>query len=105
METLTLPVQKKTIIKVDYSDLDRFINKFFNIPRECMFEFAVNQEASKDTSYDFSIRPETPDIEEVSKWIAAGFKMKYPPSAREILQYLALGGHIEYGEYIVKVSW
>jgi len=113
MTTPILKADKKLIIKVNYSDLERFINQIFAIPQKNWVEFVEWQEACNDTSYTFGImqqditklHPEYNFLKQTTAWIEAGFPTNKHPSMHELLSYMAHVGHIDYGEYLVRVSW
>lgn len=91
----------KTVINVNYSDLNKFITEVYGKD----FEFAVDVESSNDVSHSYTVKKE-----ELTEWnrkhidnfIATG---RYGYITRSLLIDMANKGLIEEGDYIVDVSW
>ena len=93
-----LKTTKKTIIEVDYSDLEDFINNIYG----GNFDFVSTQEANNYSSYDFDVP---------SGYITFSAEEKIREgdyngiSVNQILQCLYEDDLIEAGDYLVRVSW
>ena len=96
-----LKTEIKTIIELDAFDLEKFINKIYEID----FELFASEEWANDTSYTFRVRKEPLgkyDIEKLSKVMNGKFEHCM---IRTFLQDLVNKDHISEGEYLIKVSW
>lgn len=97
---MKLKGEKKVIFEVDYSDFEDFVNEIYG----GNFDFVADHEANNYSSYDF----DAPNMNR-------DFGGKYEAKIREgkfngvpvhaIFNVLLKDGHIEKGNYIIKVSW
>ncbi len=90
------PVLKKetTVIhEVDYQDLNDFVKKVY--PEAKGYCFVDRQECGNDCSFRFDTDSGSTDEDE-----------RFPEiSNYELFSKLARDGHIEHGEYLVRVCW
>lgn len=103
IEAHPLKCETVTRIVVDYSDLERFIQKIYNR----VYESACVEEMNNDTEKTYNIDGkceiwEMPTFNEVEKFLYDDGK---PPCLRALMQYLANKNIIEKGIYTVKWSW
>lgn len=92
----------RTLIEVDYNEVDRVINEFYEIDN---YEVIAYEEWSNNESHTFSIEGELSkyQLETVKKLLTTGAIDHY--STRAYLDYMCAEGVIERGEYLIKVSW
>jgi hypothetical protein len=97
---MKLKATRKTIFEVDYSDFDEFVEGIYG----GNFEFVADHEANNYSSYDFTAPNMNRDFGgEFEAKIRNGNFYNVPVHA--IFNVLLKDGHIEEGEYIIKVSW
>lgn len=96
---------KKTILEVDYNELDKSINEFLKekgIKGE--FEVVADEELNNDSQKsflvdgkedEFFLKYDLPDIK----------KGKFSFKTGTILNWMCIEGKIEAGEYIVDICW
>lgn len=89
---------KKTIIQVDYNDLDEAIKKYLNL--SIPFESVAYQEWNNDSQYEFHIDGRVDDYNRDQ--IAKG---KYMYGIGTILNMMCADGLIEVGNYMIDVNW
>ena len=91
--------KKKVIYTIDYNDFEDFVMSKYG----GNFNFVAQQEADNYTSYDFS----APNMAMLFNTEADDIRDgKYKNhSVHQIFQVLLLDGHIEAGDYLIKVSW
>ncbi len=96
----------KTFIEVQDYELDRFVNELLGLkPGE--IEFVPLHEASNDSDHTFRVEKDNPSeyqLREVREWMERKYTGFFP-GYHALLNWLAINGHIEPGEYIIKVSW
>lgn len=80
---------KKTTISVEYGDLEKLIDEVYDMN----YQFVAEQEANNYSSYEFTVTGEVDD------------KELWPNSPEVMLNRLCKDGHIESGEYVIRVSW
>ncbi len=110
-----LQMKKKTVLYVDYSDLDTFICAEYGVTQ---YEFVADHEAGNMSSYEFDIsgktfrdKAESSEAHPESEWDANAWK-KWRASdgasglmTRNILQDLCARGRIPAGEDTIHVFW
>lgn len=103
MKTVT-----KTIIEVNYNDLDEAITKFLKSKGfsdknfdQCGYESAVENEWSNDQSHSFAVDGKIYSYQQEQVDRKKWGKL----STRTLLNLMFNEGLIESGEYIVDVSW
>ncbi len=96
-----LKCEKKTVIHVDYRDLEKFLTEVYGQK----FEFVVDQEATNYTSYEFNISKEQLDAWDTDQ--LTKFQRGSQPGfvAQILLTDCCNKNLIEPGLYIVKVFW
>lgn len=97
----------KTVIEMDYYELETIVNNHYNLPHNGDgYEFVAVQECGNDSSHTFYI----PKAEPLSKWDQKSIEElklgKHPCYCNHaILQDLVNNGVLAPGEYLIKVSW
>ena len=99
---MELKVNKKTVLKVDYNDLESFILDVYGVE----YEIAPNEECSNGTNERYVIDKE--EIREYDRnnlihWQYGNCNPSF--ILRTIMIDLCNNDKIEAGEYIVNVSW
>ena len=100
-----LKCKKKTVIRVEYGDLEAFIKEIYGHTHEIV----AAEEASNDSTLSFSGVGEYPedydefDREDFAKWQESG--KHWPWGTQTILEELCLAGLIEAGDYLVEIYW
>lgn len=94
----------KSVITVDYSDLDDFLTERFDLPED--YEFIAMEELGNDVVQAISVSKEKLneyDQKDIDEFLIT----KKPPLYRtgDILRYLCNLGEIPEGEYLIEVSW
>jgi len=94
--------EKKTVIEVDSNDVDILVNRVYPFLKG--YEFIPAQEANNYSSYTFRVRA---DIKprDLDEWEKLKVGMSWVYQNHLIFDMLCKDGHIEPGEYVVKVSW
>ena len=108
-----LKCETKTLIKVDYGDLERFIDKVINnglleeVAWRGSYEIVAEQEWNNDESHEINVEKAWCDKYPVSEYnlkqLAEGKKVSFQLSA--IMQLMAEKGIIQHGTYLIHVSW
>jgi len=100
-----LKCERKMVYEVDYSDLERFIDKEFGHSFNDTYDLPCLEEQGNDVYMEFSVDGYLTEYDEKS--IAEMIKTKtYKQwSTRNILNHLCKLGKLEPGEYMVDVSW
>lgn len=95
-----LKCKVRTVISVNYNDLERFIKA--ETGRE--YEIACQEEVGNDTEHTYNVEAKL-DLYNAKEWVdfKAGSKTQY--ILRTILCGLCLEGKLQAGEYLVRVSW
>ena len=94
----------KSVIRVEYNDLDEFLTKRFGLPEG--YEFAAMEELGNDVIKSINVCKE--DFNEYDQqYIDAILIDKKPKSygTGTLLCYLCNLGEILEGEYLINVSW
>lgn len=101
---------KKTVIEVDYNDVDRAIDKYFGIGYGTEYpgyeSVAVeewNNYQDKEIQIDGIL--DKYDQEKLDYFLANKDKANKHPGVRIMLNYLASIGEIEKGDYLISVFW
>lgn len=92
---------KKTVIEVDYSDLEDFIEENYNVE----YNIIAGEETGNDEYLSYTIKNEyltNYDYLNLRKWTETGNGMYL---LSNILQDLCVKGLIEEGNYLIHVSW
>ncbi len=94
---------KVNYTEVDYTEVERFTMEKYPFIKD--YEFACVQESGNDTSYTFNVNGKLDkwDLEDWDKIKSSGTVHNY--RNRLVLNKLCADGHIEPGEYLIKVSW
>lgn len=89
------------INKVDYNDLDTFVQNVLGFKD---YEFACVQESGNDSSNEFNLdgKMREYDLKIIEEW-KAGKTPNY--SNRQVLNYLVSEGYLKPGNYLINVSW
>ena len=97
-------VTRKTILYVDYNDVQDFIENYFPIDGE--YCIPAEEEVGNDVILEFDIDGELDEFDK-KDYAEAVKKNKWPQwrSTRLFLNVAANDGEIEKGIYMVKVSW
>ncbi len=97
---MNLKHEVKTIYEVDYWDLDELVQGLYDKD----YEFPDVQEASNDSSYQFKVTGEIREWDVQNADAIRGGNIPHY-SNRLLMNVLAADGHIEKGDYVIKVSW
>ena len=89
------------MVKVDYSDLERFIQETYGR----IYEVAAEEEWSNDTAHNYTIRKEPLSSYEQDKMNEFLAGRAAPRMTRIFLRDMANKGLILEGEYTIEVSW
>lgn len=92
-------MQKKTIIEADYGEIEDLVKKHYGLG-EPDYSFVEAQECHNNTSHRFKVEAEF----DVKDWDRAK-EMRWSYSNHTLLNRLCFDGHIEPGEYYIRVSW
>ena len=99
---MPLKVNKKTVLKVDYNDLESFIFEVYGAE----YEIAPGEECNDGTNLKFLVEKEALneyDLQRLNNWRMGEDMPDF--LLHVILTDLCNNGKIEVGEYIVNVSW
>jgi hypothetical protein len=96
-----LKCQKKTVIEVDYGDLDRFIQEVYGHE----YEIVADQELGNDCCKSVTVKKE-----KLNQWEQADLDMFistgiYRYMLHTILSDLCNRDLLEPGEYVIEISW
>jgi len=92
----------KTIIEVDYHDVDKAVNEFFKLKGiEGKCECVPDNEWSNDSSHSFNIAPELPSKDDEERIRSCHLSWRIGA----ILDWMCAEGHIDAGEYIIDICW
>jgi hypothetical protein len=100
-----LKCEKTQVIKVEYGDLEDFIEEVYGHKHEIV----AAEEVSNYTTLSFAEIGEHPEDydeferEEFTEWHESGKFWRC--GTRNILEALCLAGHIESGDYFVSIYW
>lgn len=95
---------KKTIIEVDYRDLEEFVKEKY--PQIKDYSFVATELCENDSDHTFSVKHQ--DIREFEKKVIESIRNTghiQPYENHGILNMLLQDGYIEEGEYLVNVCW
>lgn len=90
-------MEKKTVIEADHGEIEDLAKKHYSLDH---YEFVAAQCCGNDTSHRFRVEPAFNQIE----WDEAVWK-EFEYRNFVLLNRLCHDGHIEPGEYYVRVSW
>ena len=98
---MELKCEKKVVIKVEYSDLEKYIKSLYG------YELCIqaDQETGNDESLDFDVTKEEIigyDAVDVEKFKTTG---KYNFFLGTLLTHMCNEGQLEEGNYIINVSF
>jgi hypothetical protein len=96
-----LKVEKKTVFKVDYGDLDDFISEVYGHE----YEIVADEELSNYSSKEYHVEQEELDDYDMNSLRKFTEEGKGQFNARLILTDLCNKGLIETGDYIIDVFW
>lgn len=99
---MELKVNKKTILKVDYSDLETFIDEVYDV----RYEIPCGEETGDGSNLKYLVEKEVLDkydLKRLNNWRMGESEGSFLLST--ILTDLCNNDKIEAGEYIVNVSW
>lgn len=97
---MNLKHEVKTIYEVEFNEFDKLVQETY----DPIYEFMSVQVAGRDSSYSFNVTGEINDWEDGNaNFIRGGNIPTY--SNPLLLNVLAADGHIEKGDYVIKVSW
>ena len=101
---MELKYEIKTIISVEYYDLDAFFTARFNLIHD--YEFIAMEELGNDVVKSINVNKEKLGVYD-QKYVDAVVKNKIPKhyGTRTILCHLCNLGEIPEGEYLINVSW
>jgi len=88
--------KRKTFIEVDAFDLNELVKKHYG---DIGYDFIDAAECGNDTEHTFTVKAESNE----RKWKQMMTEKRFSNSA--VLNRLCLDGHIERGEYVIKVCW
>jgi len=102
MPTPKLKCTTETIIRVEYSDLDKFIQE---ITGQKDYECVPSEEWGNDSSHRFTVDGDLSkfDLKDWNKFKAGGEDHSY--KLRLILDGMCADKHIPAGIYLVRVCW
>lgn len=99
-------MRKKTVIEIDYNELESIVRKHYGIDHN-QYSFVATEECGNDTHHSFNVTGAAPlrdyDQETIDEIKATGNVPEY--SNLTIMQDLVNSGVLEPGEYLVDVSW
>lgn len=104
-KTPKLECEKQQVIKVEYGELERFIEEVYGHKHEIV----AAEESSNHTTLNFGDIGKYPedydefDREDFAEWLEHG--KFWLCGTRSILEELCLAGHIESGDYLVEIFW
>jgi hypothetical protein len=97
----SLKCKEVTMLQVNYSDLEDFVNQFYKIKD---YSFTEKEQCGNDTMHDFKIDGKLDRYgKEALEKLKSGSDQGV--SNQDILQCLCFEGHIKPGTYIVRVCW
>jgi hypothetical protein len=91
--------EKKSVLCIDSNDFDKFVSDIF----KCNYEFIPEHEAYNGCYYLFKATKEIPDYDKAEAVeVRVGKEMH---NTHLIFDVLCQDGHIDEGEYLIKVYW
>jgi|ERR1035437_137067 hypothetical protein len=100
-----MKTKTKTVIEVDYHDLNEEIAKFLkskDLPIGADgFECVVEEEWGNDSDHAFTLEKEQPDEYDMVKMKKGNYQYK----VGSILNWMCAEGVLAAGEYLVTVCW
>lgn len=103
LEEPKLDMEFKAIVKVEYSNLEKFIKEVYG--QNVDYNFCSDVEACNDSTYSFDVEKE--ELDESDMETIKEFKEgKYVPFITQtIMTDLCNNGKIPEAEYIINVCW
>jgi hypothetical protein len=92
---------KKTVIEMDWNELEEIVNKTYGINN---YNFVASMECGNDSAHQFDVSK----IEKPDEWYMkqiADIKNNPNVSPYAIMQDLVNRGAIEPGDYLITVCW
>lgn len=104
---MELEMEKEEYYVVNYSDLNRFINKYYSLEKgsPSEYHFVDDEEANNDSSYTFSVNGEVDEAEEEDLKGVLEDKLPFGFMTHTFLNDLARKDVIPKGSYLVTVCW
>ena len=97
-----MKTQTKTIIEIEYSELDKEIKKFLKSKKlSTNFDCVAEEEWSNDSKYSFTVEKEKPEKYDMEKMKEGNYSFK----VRTILNWMCAEGVISASEYLITVFW
>jgi hypothetical protein len=100
-----MKTKTKTIIEVEYSELDKEIAKFLKRKNLLVdkngFNCVVEEEWSNDSEHSFAVEKEQPEDYNMKEIKEGNYHFK----VGTILNWMCADGIISSGEYLVTVCW
>jgi len=96
-----LECKKKTVIKVDYGDLESHIKEIYGHE----LSIVADQETDNDESIDIVVKEEEIigcDFDEVKAFVETG---EYRYLLHTLMTHMCNEGHLEEGNYIISICW
>lgn len=100
---MKLEMEREEYYIVRYSDLNKFINKYYSFETE--YSFADDQETYNDSSHQFTVTDEIADYEEEDLKDVLENKFPYSFMTGTFLNDLARKNIIPKGNYLIEVCW
>lgn len=101
-----LKCEKKTVIEVDYKDLEAYFEAVYG-QKWC---FCSSEEANNDNVYEYAVggphaedEMDEWDREKFEAWVKDG--TFWPFGTHSLMEEMHRNGLLEEGEYIIKVWW
>jgi len=96
-----MKVNKVTVLKVNYKELDRAISTHYGKP----FDVVADQELNNDSEKEINIYPAVLDDYERKQVVHFKETGSYNFSLRALLIDMCNEGIVEPGNYLIEVSW
>jgi hypothetical protein len=97
----------KTVIEMDYGELETLVNNHYGLPHNGDgYEFVAVQECGNDSAHTFYI-PKAEPLNKYNQYVIDKLRSGKAPIYHNhtILQDLVNNGVLAPGEYLIKVSW
>ncbi len=96
-----LKANVKTLIEIDSNDLEDLVNEVYGGD----YSFVADTEANNYSSYEYTV-PDA-DVDDDNTELEAKIRRgMYPPyCTNSVLKVLYEDGHLDAGEYLIKVFW
>jgi hypothetical protein len=97
-------MKKKTIIEMGWTELEKLVKEHYGFD----YDFVAGEEASNDSVTKFTVAARMDGMES-EEWdrieISKGHPSTTQYNAYILLGKLAEDGHLEPGEYLIRVCW